>query len=229
MKPSAAHRFFTLIHCALIPSILAVGGILAIVLPKPTVSQYERRELTPFPEFSLSSLFRGEFTSQLDNYFADTFPMRESLVKLGARLEDMRGIRFDELRLHETTPQPSQPETAVTLPEQNSASSQQSSTSLSAQSSAASSDASASTSSQETSSTATTDPGTVAPEQYNSILVYQNRAMAPFGGSEAMGGYYASVLSQYQQTLGDSVTIYNLLVPTSIEFYLPEKYRRVMR
>ena len=232
MKKSPFHRFRTVLHCALIPAILAVGGFCSVVLPKPTVSEYERRDLAQFPEFSLEALFSGSFTSDLDSFYADTFPFREDLVKLGAQLEDLRGVRMDDIRIHETAPAPAPvaPESvpaqssspasssseAPTISEQIAASSQVPSSSMAASSEASSSQAASAV-----------DPNAPAPEQYNSVLVYQNRAMAPFGGTEAMAGYYASVLSQYQETLGDDMTIYNLLVPTSIEFYLPDKYKSV--
>lgn len=231
MKKSPFHRFLIILHCALIPSILAVGGFCSVVLPKPTVSEYERRDLAEFPKFSLEALFSGSFTSDFDSFYADTFPFREDLVKLGAQIEDLRGIRMDDIRIHETTPTPApvapdplpvqssvpaaSSSEAPTISEQMSASSESSGSSEAISSEAASSQAPAA------------DPNAPAPEQYNSVLVYQNRAMAPFGGTEAMAGYYASVLSDYQKKLGDDVTIYNLLVPTSIEFYLPEKYQSV--
>lgn len=225
MKKSPIHRLLTILHCALIPSILAVGGFCSIFLPKPTVSEYERRELAKFPVFSLEALFSGNFTSNVDSFYADTFPLRESLVKLGAQLEDIRGIRMDDIRLHETTPAPAP---IASIPQSSSSSSAtpdlDKNTPVSVASSASSSALSQSSAS---SMQPENDPNAPAPEQYESVLVYQNRAMAPFGGSEAMGGYYASVLSQYQETLGNDVTIYNLLVPTSIEFYLPDKYKSV--
>lgn len=230
MKKSPFHRLLTLLHCALIPSILAVGGFCSVVLPKPTVSDYERRELAKFPEFSLEALFSGSFTGELELFYADTFPLRESLVKLGAQLEDLRGVRMDDIRIHETGP--ASQDTAVppsAIPPSGEAAIPGTDVLPvpSFSESAASSQASESVQSSAPPVQPADDPNAPAPEQYNSVLVYQNRAMAPFGGSEAMGGYYASVLSQYQEKLGNEMTIYNLLVPTSVEFYLPDKYKSV--
>ncbi len=47
-----------------------------------------------------------------------------------------------------------------------------------------------------------------------------------FGGSASAGQYYANVLNAYRQALGDEVNIYNLLIPTSAEFYLPNRFSR---
>lgn len=230
MKKSPFHRLLTLLHCALIPSILAVGGFCSVVLPKPTVSDYERRELAKFPEFSLEALFSGSFTSELELFYADTFPLRESLVKLGAQLEDLRGVRMDDIRIHETGPASQDtavPPSAVSPSSEAAIPGTDTPPAPGVPESAASSQASEPVQSSAPPVQPADDPNAPAPEQYNSILVYQNRAMAPFGGTEAMAGYYASVLSQYQETLGNEATIYNLLVPTSVEFYLPDKYKSV--
>ena len=45
--------------------VIAIMGLAAVFLPKPTVSEYEKRELEQFPEFSLESLFSGEYTEKL--------------------------------------------------------------------------------------------------------------------------------------------------------------------
>lgn len=42
-----------------------------------------------------------------------------------------------------------------------------------------------------------------------------------------MSAYYAQTLNAWQERMGDGVTVYNLIIPTSIEFYLPERYRSV--
>ncbi len=46
-----------------------------------------------------------------------------------------------------------------------------------------------------------------------------------FGGNQYACQRYAAALAKYQEALGDSVQIYNLVIPSSIEFYLPQKYK----
>ena len=106
MNDPTGKKMLTMIHCALIPSILAVLGVCAIVLPKPTVSEYERRDLEVFPEFTLASLRSGEYTNQIERFYADTFPMREMFVQMSADLAEKRGIQYNEMTLYDTGTEP---------------------------------------------------------------------------------------------------------------------------
>ena len=47
-----------------------------------------------------------------------------------------------------------------------------------------------------------------------------------FGGSKKQGLRYANIISAYKKALGDDVNVYNLVVPTSVEFYLPKKFSK---
>ncbi len=59
------------------------------------------------------------------------------------------------------------------------------------------------------------------------IFIYKDSGFTIFGGSDRMGQWYAQVLSTYQNVLGDHIKIYNLVVPSSIEFNLPARYQGV--
>jgi hypothetical protein len=240
MNDPTGKKTLAMIHCALIPSILAVLGVCAIVLPKPTVSEYERRDLEVFPEFTLASLQAGEYTNQIERFYADTFPMREMFVQMSADLAEKRGIQFNEMTLYDTgngtlgDGSPSlTPGNGGNPPGSSGPSPSGITPSVQPDNSKEDSSQGQQSSSQpleppiETEGGYGMDVNAPAPETYNSILIFQNRAMAPFGGTKAASEYYASVLNNYQEVLGDSVTIYNLIVPTAIEFYLPEKYKSV--
>ena len=55
-------------------------------------------------------------------------------------------------------------------------------------------------------------------------FVYRGMAMSLYGGDPASGKWYAQVLNSYHEELPD-VQIYNMIIPTAIEFYVPDKYR----
>lgn len=59
----------------------------------------------------------------------------------------------------------------------------------------------------------------------NRILIYKNGAYALFPFSEDSGNYYVSTLNQFSEKVGEDVTVYSLLAPTSMEFIEQEKYR----
>ena len=62
-------------------AIIFILGILAWALPQRTYSEYERRDLTQMPEFSVESFFKGEYTAQIELSYADTFAFRDQFVR----------------------------------------------------------------------------------------------------------------------------------------------------
>ncbi len=54
--------------------------ILFVVLPDQSFSAEENRNLQTFPAFSVESLLDGSFSSKINTYFADQFPLRNGLV-----------------------------------------------------------------------------------------------------------------------------------------------------
>lgn len=103
--------------CVTVLTLIAVG-VLALVLPKPTVSEVERRELAKKPEFTLESWFSGEFAQQYDAYYADTFPQREELVTMASKIESMEGIRPDDVRIYQANSSPQQGTEQPATPQQ---------------------------------------------------------------------------------------------------------------
>ncbi len=79
---------------AMLPAILAFVLLTALAwaLPlRPVTSEEERRNLTPFPDFSLSSLADGSFFDGVNLWFSDTFPLRERWIHLANTVEDLHG------------------------------------------------------------------------------------------------------------------------------------------
>ena len=100
MKQSNRSQQLYLVNVSVVIMLLVLVGILAVVLPKPTVSEVEKRELAAKPQWSLRSWFSGEYAEQYDAYYADTFPQREQLVSLASKLEQMQGVHPDDVRIH---------------------------------------------------------------------------------------------------------------------------------
>lgn len=183
------------------------------VMSKPTYSEVEKRDLATFPEVSAETLFSGTLTRGIETWFADTFPLREGFVTLSSHVKEMRGLRFDDVRIiqppaggGEAQDMPSLPELTAPKP------------------AVSSSEGEDPASSEEALPPPPQDvgEGTVS----NGIFVYNGMAMSMYGGSQEAGRQYAQVISEYQQALPD-VQVYNLIIPTAIEFYVPEKYSSV--
>ena len=64
---------------------------------RPSSSTLEKRELTKFPKLTWSSFWDGSFFSGLDKWYADTYPLRESMIGAEQRLKNAYGIRGTQL------------------------------------------------------------------------------------------------------------------------------------
>lgn len=208
---------------AVIGVLVLIMGVLALVLPKPTVSEFEGRELTKMPEFSLHSLLRAEYTRQVDAFYADTFPFRDVFVELAAEYDMLKGINQDDVSLHGTVPVvPQEPSSegpgsvVAEGPDESAVSAGPSSAEQTepSQPPQSSSDAAAEESDG---------------EMKEGVFVIGDRAMSLFGTDGKEGKRYASVITGYQEQFGSDVKIYNLVVPTQSEFYLPKKYANLSR
>lgn len=222
------------------PIIIALSGavcillsLLSIFLPKPELSEYENRKLQERPAFSMQKLLTGELMSEWELYYSDTFPARELFVRTAGRIQESLGLRMDDVRIHDSGRQPLSESPPDALRPQETASR----VSPPAASNAASSEPAASrpeqspsqaeSSSQPEQSTASKPEEEALWERQGPIFIYKGEGLSIFSTSESMSAYYAQTLNAWQQQLGDKVTIYNLIIPTSIEFRLPERYKSV--
>lgn len=212
---------------------LLTFAVLSFVLPKPTVSEREKRDLATFPAFSTEAVLSGEWMQAFELYFSDTFPFREGFVGLAASIREHYGVRYDGIRVI-TTPgtdtasdtAPLTTTTAATVCATTSAvtasaqtSGTQATTSATAQTSTA-----AATTAVTTTTTVTTvpDPGYTL-ERSGAVLLFGDRAFELFGGSDEQKYLYADAVSAYAEALPD-VQVYSLVIPSSIAYYLPERY-----
>ncbi len=219
-------------------------GILAWVLPQPTYSEYEKRDLNQMPEFSIESLFKGEYTLGVELAYADTFAFREAFVRLQAMVEEARGIRIEGAAIYGPVPgntneddviPPTSSETSIdneSQPSSESSSSEDVSQSESSQpsgetSSEPISSESSSEESSESSSSEPVDDGEQG-ETVAGIFVYKGIGFELFGGSKKAAEYYASVINKYGDAFGPSVRVYSMIIPKHAEFYpFPRKYQNL--
>ena len=84
--------------------ILGFGGMLAIMgfigllwFARPDTSVVEKRDLAEFPELSWSAFWDGSYFKGIDTWYADTFPLREGLISGSQTMENLYGIRSDQI------------------------------------------------------------------------------------------------------------------------------------
>ena len=72
---------------------LAGFGVLHIVLPDKEFSPIENRTLAQAPQFTWEELLDGTFTTEVETYLEDQFPLRDSWMGLKNRWEYLLGKR----------------------------------------------------------------------------------------------------------------------------------------
>ena len=73
--------------------ILFVFTFIGLLLPlRPKVSEAEKRKLTSFPTPTVKTFFNGAFFSDVSLWYADTYPLRDSLIRLDHSLEKLYGF-----------------------------------------------------------------------------------------------------------------------------------------
>ena len=83
----------------LVFSILMILGcfIGALFFVRPTTSSVEKRTLTTFPSFTISSFLDGSYFSQISTWYADTYPGRDTLISMNSRVKDTYGIQGETM------------------------------------------------------------------------------------------------------------------------------------
>ncbi len=76
-------KLTVILFCAL----LGLCALLFVILPDRQESPEENRSLAQIPKLTASSLLSGEFTSDMNVYFADQFPFRNALVRIKSGTE----------------------------------------------------------------------------------------------------------------------------------------------
>ncbi len=202
---------------AFIIAVLILYAVFSIVfdtLPRNTYSQLEKRDLTPFPEYSATSLADGSFTEGVSKWFSDTEPFRDFFSSVSMEVKGLEKLvvsKDGQVSYHEGPVMAAGDENAFGIAVE------------------------------EEPEPDTNDRRTVA-EYTNSVTAEQDakignhgiiitgtgenvRAMMTFRGNETSGTSFANVANRFNETFGDSVRIYCMAIPTSVEFYCPDKAR----
>lgn len=254
LKADARRRAAAIITTSIFTALFIGMGAVSLILERPTVSETENRDLETLPGFSLQSYLSGSFAAQLDKYFTDTVPFRDKLTEYAAVLENAKGIpspQFYGVKIvnpesaemidaleQDTLTEPDVREEQISTADQTDGTSTMPAETVSPSATAPPTASAPSVSlGTETSQSAVSSDdeefvGDISDFLNNGILVdgvdmYGEKAgIMLFGGNDKQGERYANLISSYKRELGDGVNVYNMVVPTSVEFYLPKKFAK---
>lgn len=88
--------------CTVFFAVVAVG---LLVLPRPTVSESEKRNLATFPQFTWVAYWSGKYTENISYFFNDTVPFRDTFKSIGAGFRSLFGFTVDGAEIKGTVSQ----------------------------------------------------------------------------------------------------------------------------
>lgn len=183
----------------------AVGVVIFDFFPRSSYSELEKRDLSRFPEFSVEALLSGSYTSSLSSWFSDTEPFRDEFMLASMTFKNLIAYSSseEEVRFYaneNTVEDDSEP----IYEDMNSIQSAHDETSVNEHAKIA-------------------DAGIIIVGKRGKV-----RALMAYGGSSNGGDMYANVVNDYKQQF-PHINVYCMVVPTSSEFYCPEKARKCTR
>ena len=78
--------------CTVFFAVVAVG---LLVLPRPTISESEKRNLATFPQFTWDAYWSGDYTEDISYFFNDTVPFRDTFKSIGASFRSLFGFSIN--------------------------------------------------------------------------------------------------------------------------------------
>ncbi len=191
-------------------TVLGALAIIGAIWPlRPHVSEVEKRELTPFPHFTLSGIMDGSFTMELDKWYADTYPLRDIFIRGANRLKSLYGNRSVTIigndnhgdDIPDAPSVPPEPSYPATEPSGTSAAEP------------------TGTLPPDTDPPTTVPPDTGVPvtggEVLGSIYVSGDSAYSLFYFNRSGADRYAAAINRAHKVMGDEVNIYSVAIPLS--------------
>ena len=209
-------NLFAVLSAMFFVIVLAFFGVISFLDVDATVSESENRKLAEKPEFSFSALFDGTYTQDYENYYSDTFPMREEFMLLSSKVTDFLTrfggkennviISYDKQDsdfVGEGVELETEKDAEEKVTEKNEKETEKPAKKP-----------------EKTTKKKDDNDGTVK----GSILIKGTRAIEIFTGSAEMSKSYASLVNKTASVMPENVKFYNMLVPTASEFYSGDTY-----
>lgn len=236
--------------------LLMITGFLIFL--RPAESDLEKRKLAVFPTPTLAAVLNGSFFMDISKWYADTYPLREKMIAFQSNTEDLYGIRntviygdtgqkadaipkedgetapiISDIAVEEDSDKTSNVNVTESLQDGNN---ERASSTGSVQNSV--SDGSIQAENKEAANRqemAKEDEkpakdGTlkVQPEVAGTVYIAENRGFTLYYFYKKGADLYASMLNTVAKKIGNSATIYDIVVPNSFGVNLDEDIQKNM-
>ncbi len=186
--------------------LLFAGAVVALCLPlRPSYSENEKRELAKFPSFSMEALLDGSYFSDISTWYADTFPMRESLIELNAKIKSYYGIGDSINGMNDIVQEeiPSIGERPNDEP-----------------------DAETTTEAETTETTTEEKIDESLIQKLGAVAIVKDSGYEYYSFVKSIADDYAAVVNRAATSLKGKARVYDMVVPTSIDIMLGESVRK---
>lgn len=190
--------------------LLIMGAICTIYPLRPTVSVVEKRNLTPFPKFSFSTLFNGEFFSGVSAWYSDTLPFRDGLISANSKIQHLLGTSGASQGFNENGGGDDIPEGPAVIPvEENT------------------DEPSSSEEPENTTEPAetTTEEAMIDYEALGSVLIAGDAGFEYYNFVQSTADEYIAAVNRAANALAGKANVYASVIPTSIGITLNSKVR----
>lgn len=189
---------------ALVTVMMTAFVVVFCTLPRSTYSELERRDLLRFPEFSWESLRDGSFTQSVSNWFSDSEPFRDVLMRGSMELKSLMAFKTQSaVTFHAAQEEPvavaETPSEVDLVGDQRDIEEFHNNVDANAKMESA------------------------------GVIVVGNapdaRALMAFKNKNKGEKSYATTVNKYQTLFGSDVNVYCMIIPTAVEYYCPMNAR----
>lgn len=205
--------------------ITALGIINLLNFNKPTESALENRALKEKPQLLFSSIIEGKYQKDYEEYYSDTFILRDNLVKTSKDVNKALAILGPDITLvksYEDVQKPPE-ETQSSLPPSQKDPTENTNTPIPGENIQPTQEP------VEITPTPTPEPDVEKDfgdgPNVGYWMVVDGKAVQLFKFNKESFDYYANILNKYSEKLGDDVKIYSMIPPTNSEFMQLRKYK----
>ena len=211
MKVLRNIRFQHIVDINMVRVFISLWLIVSILVTIPLFrekgySDFEKRDLKEFPNFSWSDLVSGKYFDDIGLWFSDTFPLRDKLVSFNAGVTHAFGI--NDVEVHGDVVEGDE------IPDVNS---QEDNVIIDIPSTPSSTPESAPESKPE--------PQEPVVEQLGAMLIVENSAYEYYNFNRAAADNYCIAINRAATILEGKSKVYNMIIPTSMAITLPENYK----
>lgn len=202
--------------------VLLVLAVISWIIPlHPTTSEAEKRDLAAFPEFSVNALLSGDYFDGINTWFADTFPFRDAYVSANGAVQDLltlggTAVHGDVQQGDDIPDAPNTPGTDedVTPP------------------AGADEDPNGEEEQKQPEEEEKKPEDVVEPdmtdvpvEKLGAILIAGDTAYEYYNFSQSAADTYVAAMNRAASLLEGRATVYDMIVPTSMDITLPSSVR----